>query len=128
LNAEAHRSENKLNVFSNFEVKVDEVLKGSNLTAGSVINVQRIGGFVNYPNGKKVLFRLVGNGMPAVGSRYVLFLTALDEDYRILTAYELAPGGVMPLDNSRQFETYQGKSEADFLKVLRETVSQALPQ
>src|SRR5262245_34165015 len=66
LNAEAHRSENKLNVFSEFEVKVAEVLKGT-LSAGNVINVQRIGGFVNYPNGRKVLFRLVGNGMPAVG-------------------------------------------------------------
>ncbi len=128
LNAEAHRSENKLNVFSNFEVKVDEVLKGSNLTAGSVINVQRVGGFVNYPNGKKVLFRLVGNGMPAVGARYALFLRVLDEDYRILTAYELGPEGVMPLDNSRQFETYERATETDFLKALRDAISQIVPQ
>lgn len=128
LNAEAHRSENKLNVFSNFGVKVDEVLKGRNLTAGIVINVQRIGGFVNYPNGKKVLFRLVGNGMPAVGARYVFFLTTLDEDYRIVTGYELGAEGVMPLDNSRQFQTHQGQNEADFLKALRDAISQALPQ
>src|SRR5215213_9909385 len=124
LNAEGHRSENKLNVFSNFALKVDEVLKG-NLTAGSLINIQRIGGFVNYPNGKKVLFRLVGNGMPAVGARYALFLTALDEDYRIVTAYEFGVEGVMPLDNSRQFEIYHGKSEADFLNALRDAISQA---
>ena len=128
LNAEAHRSENKLNVFSNFEVKVDEVLKGSNLTAGRVINVQRIGGFVNYPNGQKVLFRLVGNGMPAVGSRYVFFLNVLDEDYSILTGYELGPEGVMPLDNSRQFETYRRETESDFLKTLRDAISQAVPR
>src|SRR5687768_1035405 len=128
LNAEAHRSENKLSVFSNFEVKVDEILKGSNLTAGSVINVQRLGGFVNYPEGRKVLFRLVGNGMPAVGARYAFFLTVLDEDYRILTAYELGAEGVMPLDNSRQFEIYSRKNEADFLNTLRDAVSQAVPQ
>jgi hypothetical protein len=128
LNAEAHRSENKLNVFSTFELKVHEVLKGTNLNAGSVINVQRIGGFVNYPNGKKVLFRLFGNGMPAVGARYALFLTALNEDYSILTAYEFGVEGVMPLDNSRQFEIYHGKSETDFLNVLRDAISQAVAQ
>lgn len=114
LSAEAHRSENKLNVFSNFGVRVNEVLKGNNLVVGSVINVQRIGGFVSYPNGRKVLFRLVGNGMPAVGSRYTFFLKALDDDFRILTGYELGPAGVMPLDNSRQFETYRRTTETTF--------------
>lgn len=127
LNAEAHRSENKLNVFSNFDVRVDEVLKGANLSSGNVINVQRVGGFVNYSNGRRVLFRLVGNGMPAVGARYALFLNILDEDYRILTAYELGTEGVMPLDNSRQFETYRGNSEAEFLIALRDAISQARP-
>jgi hypothetical protein len=110
-------------VFSNFEVKVNEVLKGSNLIPGSIINVQRIGGFVNYPNRQKVLFRLVGNGMPAVGNRYAFFLNALDEDYSILTAYEFGSEGVMPLDNSRQFQVYQGDNETDFLKALREAIS-----
>ena len=128
LHAEAHRSENKLNVFSNFDVKVEEVLKGISFTAGSVINVQRLGGFVTYPNGKKVLFRLVGNGMPAVGARYAFFLKFLDEDYNILTGYELGPEGVMPLDRSRQFESYHGKSEADFLEALRDAISQSIPQ
>ena len=122
LNAEAHRSENKQNVFSNFEVRVDEVLKGTNLSAGNVINVQRIGGFVNYPNGQKVLFRLAGNGMPAVGYRYAFFLNVLDDDYRILTGYELGPQGVMPLDYSRQFEDHKGQNEADFLKALRAAI------
>ena len=128
LNAEPHRSENKLNVFSNFEVRVDEVLKGSNLSAGSIINVQRIGGFVKYPDGRKVLFRLMGNGMPAVGGRYAFFLKNLEEDYGIITGYELGTDGVMPLDNSRQFERYQGENENDFLKALRDAVSRSLPQ
>ena len=128
LNAEAHRSEVKLNVFSNFEVRVDEVLKGSNLTAGSVINVQRIGGFVKYPDGRKVLFRLMGNGMPAVGGRYAFFLKNLEEDYSIITGYELGADGVMPLDNSRQFERYLGQNENDFLQALRDAVSRSFPQ
>ena len=128
LTADAHRSENKLTVFSNFEVKVEEVLKGNNLTAGKVINIQRLGGFVNYTNGRKVLFRLVGNGMPAVGARYAFFLNVLDEDYRILTGYEFGTDGVNPLDSSRQFETYRRESETSFLTALRNAVAQANPR
>lgn len=128
LNAEAHRSENKLNVFSTFEFRLDEILKGNGLTTGSVINVQRIGGVVNYANDRKVLFRLVGNGMPAVGARYAFFLNVLDDDYRILTGYELGAEGVMPLDNSRQFEVYRGQNRTEFLKALRDAITQAVPR
>jgi len=127
VTAEAHRSNNKLNVFSNFEVRVDEVLKGK-LNVGSVINAQRIGGFIKYPGGRKVLFRLSGNGMPGVGARYALFLNVLDEDYTILTAYELTAAGVVPLDNSSQFQVYNGVSENIFISSLREAISQAVPQ
>lgn len=127
LTAEAHRSNNKMNVFSNVEVRVDEVLKGK-LSIGNVINVQRIGGFVKYPGGRKVLFRLSGNGMPGVGARYAFFLNVLDEDYTILTAYELAADGVVPLDNSTQFEVYKGVSEINFIASLRDAISQAVPQ
>lgn len=125
LNAEAHRSTNKTNVFSNFEVRVDEVLKG-HLTIGNVINIQRVGGFVKYPGGRKVLFRLSGNGMPGVKSRYVFFLNVVDEDYTILTAYELAADGVVPLDNSAQFQVYKGVSEISFTATLRAAISQAV--
>ena len=127
LSAEAHRSNNKMNVFSNFELRVDEVLKGK-LNAGDVINIQRIGGFVKYPGGKKVLFRLSGNGMPGVGARYAFFLNVVDEDYTILTAYELGPEGVVPLDNSAQFQTYKGVTEISFTTTLREAISKAVPQ
>jgi hypothetical protein len=127
LTAEAHRSNNKMNVYSNFEVRVDEVLKG-NLDVGNVINIQRIGGFVKYPSGRKVLFRLSGNGMPGIGARYVFFLNVVDEDYAILTAYELAAEGVLPLDNSAQFQVYKGVSEISFTATLRDALSQAVPQ
>jgi len=128
LEAEAHRSENKMNVFSNFQLRVDEVVKGNNLTVGSLITIGRIGGFVKYPSGRKVLFRLSGNGMPGIGARYAFFLNASDEDFSILTAYELGVEGVVPLDNSPQFKVYEGESEAGFVKALRNAISQAVPQ
>ena len=126
LNAEAHRSINKMNVFSNFEVRVDQVLKG-HLNIGSVIDIQRVGGFVKYPGGRKVLFRLSGNGMPGVGARYVFFLNVVDEDYTILTAYELVGDAVVPLDNSDQFQAYKGVSEISFITTVRNAISQAVP-
>jgi hypothetical protein len=55
-------------------------------------------------------------------------LNSVDEDYVIITGYELGADGVMPLDNSRQFERYQGETETDFIKALREAVSRSLPQ
>jgi hypothetical protein len=124
LEAHAHRSHNKRNIFSNFQVRAVEVLKG-NLTGGSLVTVQRVGGFVKFPNGQKVLFRLLGNGMPAVGATYVFFLNAVDEDYSILTAYELGAEGVVPLDSSGQFEVYKGHDKTSFLKTLRDAVSKA---
>ena len=127
LNAEAHCSDNQRNVFSNFRVRVDEVLKGSNLAIGSLTKVQRIGGFVKYPDGKKVLFRLAGNGMPAVGASNAFFLNFIDEeDYRILTGYELGET-VEPLDYSGQFQVYQGMNKTAFLTALRQTISQTVP-
>jgi hypothetical protein len=124
LRGEAHRSENKTNIFSNFEVSVEEVLKGNDLTVGSVINIQREGGVVKYADGRKVLFRLSANGMPAVAGRYALFLKAVEEDYSILTGYELTKDGIVPLDYSLQFQSLQGENELSFLKKLRDASSQ----
>jgi hypothetical protein len=65
--------------------------------------------------------------MPAVGARYIFFLNVVDEDYSILTGYQLGTEGVVPLDNSRQFQVYQGQNEADFLTALRDAVSRSVP-
>jgi hypothetical protein len=66
--------------------------------------------------------------MPGVGARYAFFLNVLDEDYTILTAYELAADGVVPLDNATQFQAYKRVSEINFIASLRNAISQAVPQ
>jgi hypothetical protein len=66
--------------------------------------------------------------MPGVGARYAFFLNAVDEDYTILTAYELAAEGVVPLDNAVQFQLYKGASELSLIASLRDAISQAVPQ
>lgn len=118
----AHLSENKRNVFSEFKVAVETVLKTSNpaVKHGSVMTVDRMGGVVTYPNGQTVLYRRSGIYMPKIGGRYLFFLNFLNKhDYGILTAYELTEAGVMPLDMSSQFFVLEGKSETEILQELR---------
>jgi hypothetical protein len=128
LSAKAHRSENKRGIFSEFEVKVEEVLKGRNATEQNVVIVERTGGFLKYPNGRKVLFFVHGHGMPEVGTRNVFFLKTVNSGFQIVTIYELAPEGVLPLDLSNQFQRFKGETEATFIKTLRETIATANPR
>jgi hypothetical protein len=118
----AHLSENKRNVFSECMVAVETVFKTSNpqVKTGSVVTVDRMGGFVKYPSGQTVLYRRSGTYMPKIGGRYIFFLNSINKhDYGILTAYELAETGVIPLDMSSQFFAFEGKSETEILKELR---------
>jgi hypothetical protein len=118
----AHLSENKRNVFSEFLVAVETVFKTSNqeVRQGSAVTINRMGGFVKYPNGHTVLYKRGGMYMPKIGGRYLFFLNALNKhDYGILTAYELTEAGVIPLDMASQFFVLEGKSETEILQELR---------
>jgi hypothetical protein len=120
--ARAHLSENKKNVFTEFTVTVEAVHKATNQqpTQGSVLTIDRIGGFVRYPNGQEVLYRFSGANMPKIGARYLFFINSKNkQDYNILTAYELIEGRVIPLDVSSQFASLDGISEEEILKKLR---------
>ena len=130
LSAKAHRSENKRGIFSEFEVRIDEVLKGRDprVTEQMLIIVERTGGFLKYPNGRKVLFFIDGFGMPEVGTRNVLFLKAAGSGFQVVTIYELNSEGVLPLDRGNKFQRFQGESEAIFVKTLRDSIANARPQ
>lgn len=129
--AEAHVSENKKNVYSEFTVLVEKTIKTSNSlrVEGAEITVDRIGGFVRYPNGHAVLYRISGTNMPLTGERYLFFLTSKNQqDISILTAYQLSAKGVSPLDDASQFEEYRGVAESVLLDKLREALSKSSPQ
>ncbi|HJP92211.1 MAG TPA: hypothetical protein VJ875_09665, partial [Pyrinomonadaceae bacterium] len=107
-NAEAHLSENKKNVYSEFTISVEKVFKtaDSSIIVGNEIVVDRIGGYVKCPNGRTLLYRVASTNMPAVNERYLLFLTSKnDQDFSILTAYALKSDGVSPLDDSPQLNS-----------------------
>lgn len=132
LRAEAHMSEDKQGVYSEFEIQILEVFKAVDLKvmAGQSSTVEREGGFVRYPNGQQILYRRTNNGMPKVGERYVLFVSKPpDADfYRILTGYQVTLNGVTPLDYSPQFESYRGTDEASFLRAVRISASTEQPK
>lgn len=121
---QAHLSDNKENIFSEFTLIVEEVLKSKTfgISQGSVLTVDRLGGHVIYPNGQKVLYRIHGENMPQTGSRYLFFLTSKhnEEDLSILTGYELTEKGAVPLDEElAEVAALTGVSEKDILQRVR---------
>jgi hypothetical protein len=131
ISAHAYLSNDKTSVYSEFTVRVADVLKNENtwsLYPGAQIEVERSGGRLRFPSGK-VLLRGApyGKNMPRLGQRYLFFLKQNDEghSYSIITAYELRSGSVYPLDRSpdgdlksRQFaeyEAYSGMDETTFI-------------
>jgi hypothetical protein len=119
---EAHLSENKRNVFSEFKLVAETVLKTSNqaVKQGSVVTVNRMGAFVKYPSGHTVLYQRAGMYMPKIGGRYLFFLNSINKhDHGILTAYELTDAGIKPLDAASQFFVWDGKSESEIMQELR---------
>jgi hypothetical protein len=122
--AHAYLSNDKTGVYSVFTVQVNEVLTNStnlSLSAGSVIEVERDGGRVRFPNGRLHLYKIAEQDMPQVGLRYVLFLTnpGNESGFQMVTGYELRAGKVCPLDDLPKLHTYDNTDEAIFLEELR---------
>jgi hypothetical protein len=107
--AQAYLSGNKLSVYSEFTLEVEKQFKNISPRFSSednVLTVEREGGVVRYPSGLETFYWISGQQMPKVSRRYLFFLTnkfplyglRQDELY-LITAYELADGKVIPLDN-----------------------------
>ena len=123
--SEAHMSGNRKGVFSEFNLAVESVLKtNQDVTEGTALTVDRVGGYVKYPNGQRILFRVSGVNMPQVGARYLFFLSAKRKpDFIIKTAYELTPQGVVALDFSEQFLALDGISETEIRQRVRDLLT-----
>ena len=105
---EAHLSNNKKGVYSEFTVRIDEILKNNSekLNNNSQITFDRIGGVVRYSNGKTRIYNIRQYGIPKIGQHYVLFLknTEKSPNYELLTGYELKTDKtVINLDDFLQF-------------------------
>ncbi|PYS67001.1 MAG: hypothetical protein DMF73_20355 [Acidobacteria bacterium] len=128
IREELFLSEDKSAVYSEFGIRIDEVLKTETrfpVVSGSVLPVERMGGLVRFPSGKLAVSIVDKQDMPHIGGRYVLFLvhrfSSETEDFHILTGYELRSGRVSLLDRitSGPMAAYRGTDEISLLKDLR---------
>jgi hypothetical protein len=140
--AQAYLSNDKSGVYTEFTVRVDEILKNdatAPLIVGETVAAQREGGRVRFPSGRVQRYRTHYQHLPRAGRRYVLFLKRNDEGqaYYIRTGYELRAGHVHPLDGVNmnkgaselpQFAAYKNADENTFLRAVREAVDNARQQ
>jgi hypothetical protein len=125
---QAHMSNDRNNVYSEFAVRVDEVIKNNTntqLATGSVIVLERQGGIVKHAPDNSIVYRIQGQGFPRKGRRYVFFLNPVEQelDYTIVTGYELRGNKVFLLDTTSQSRKYEGVDEATFLNAVRSAIA-----
>lgn len=126
--AEAYLSTDKTDVYSEFTISVIRYLKGANgSTTQSSIVITRPGGGVRFRDGSVQLHYDTGLGMPRPGRIYVFFLKNSDQDFDLLTAYELRDRRVKPLDSGTpNFSQYDNEDEAFFLKQISQKIVASL--
>jgi len=133
VGSEAHLSDDRTGVYSEFTLLVEEVLKnvsGREVGGGGTLSADRSGGGVRFPSGKVLRRGRLRETMPLVGGRYLFFLRYDEEAdaFSIITGYELRGGRVFPLDGVevpeggsklKQFAAYEGAEESAFLDEVR---------
>jgi hypothetical protein len=118
--ATAYLSEDQSSLYSEFGLRIKRLFKNgtaNDLTANTSIEAERIGGRVRLPSGKIIVSSVDNQDMPRLGRTYLLFLTGgePDQDFSILTGYELRDGKVFPLDKtgpSNPISAFKGRDEA----------------
>jgi len=136
-NAEAHLSNDFSGVYSEFTVRVEEVFKNNQTTAvvpGALITTERQGGRVKVRSGQVIRYGIAGQDMPRVGQRYLLFLKANEQQFTIVTGYQLASGSVVPLDGENApghrvmkwaGDSFRGTDANQFLDEVRKAIAQS---
>jgi hypothetical protein len=116
-------------VYTEYQVRVDEVLKDSaaSVAAGDTIAVDRVGGRVRYPSGDIVTYAVEGQGVLRGGRRYLLFLERTEENLSVMTGYELQGKKVRPLDHAQKFKKFEGVDEDAFLNQVRAAAAPPAP-
>jgi hypothetical protein len=124
IESRACMSNDKTGVYSEFTVRIAEVVKNSAeqpVSLNDQIEVLREGGRVRLHSGRTLLYSVSKENMPEVQQRYVFFLRSLDgtQAFKLLTGYLLKDGKVFPLDEHDQFKAYKNADEGEFLSKVR---------
>jgi hypothetical protein len=133
--AQAYLSNDKTGIYSEFTIRAGEVLKNdgeASLYPGSIITAERFGGAVRFASGAIQRYTTSNQRMPLTGRHYVLFLKRTDQeqDFSLITGYELRGQRVVPLDGANTdegeklpFDNYKGMDASSFLNILRHAIS-----
>jgi len=128
LGGKAFVSKDHTFVYSDFKVRVDQVLKqdpSANLTVGGLLVAMKQGGTIHFPSGHVRHFLNNGHGMPAIGAQYLFFLLKPDP----VPEYETAIGAVYELRNGRVYALddvsaeFDGVSEPEFLGKVQAAIA-----
>jgi hypothetical protein len=124
ISATAFLSNDRTGVYTEFRIKVKEVLKGEGVPKRLVAD--REGGVVIYPNGQRVFYRNSQRALPMIGSQYLFFLVkrGSDPNYEIGTSYSLEDSKIYQLENGQSFDQLKGQSKARFLDGIRGKVAE----
>jgi len=128
LSGKAFVSKDRTYVYSDYQVRADEVLKqdpSANLVVGGRMVVSRGGGTIHFPSGRIRNYINHGEGHPAIGSQYLFFLVKPEipePEYEVIigAAYELSKGVVHPLDDINT--EFDNTGEPEFLDKVRTAI------
>lgn len=124
--ANAFLSNDRECVYTEFTIRIDELLKNSsgNVNPKKVI-ADREGGVVVYPNGQRLLYQSSERGLPSLGSKYLFFLVqdGQSPNYRILTSYDVNGGRIRQMEIGHPLDEFKDASKSTFIEAVRNKVA-----
>jgi hypothetical protein len=132
LSGKAFVSKDRTYVYSDYQVRVDRVLKqdpSASLVVGEQIVVSRGGGTIRFPSGHFRNYLTNGEGFPTIGSQYLFFLGKPNfpqHEYEqiIGSLYQLSDGKVHPLD-TEQLPLFDDMSDVVFLAKVEQAIAKS---
>jgi len=132
LRGKAYVSSDRTYVYSDYQVRVDRVLKQDTSTGLAVeeqIVVSRGGGTIHFPSGHIRNYIDHGEGFPAIGSQCLFFLgkpNFPEHEYEqiIGSLYQLDGGEVHPLDDE-QMGRFDNMSQTVFLTRVEQAIAKS---
>ncbi len=123
IEQQPYLSANQAGIYTEFNIATERVFKDASTTspAANEIVAVRDGGFIRLPNGREFKFKVTQMPPAEEGKRYVFFLkhNIPEQDFSILTQYELKDGKVSPTDSYRRELNgklpFEGWDETSFL-------------
>lgn len=129
IKASAFFSNDKRGVYTEFTIRVDDVLKRSDTGKRNPTKIMadRAGGVVIYPGGQRVLYQDSDIGLPRLASKYLFFLKKDDEspNYAILTSYDITGARPVQVENIPSFTEFKDLDKTVFLEKVRSKIARS---